>query len=132
MGEALIPAASICLLDRSGRRVLLGRRRGPPSAGSWAFPGGRSKPGETALQTAIRELAEETGIRLNRPHAKTTHTVLVGRPARFQVTCVVVEIDGAPDPRPGREMEARWIGLREAADLRPMTTGTRRVLREIT
>jgi 8-oxo-dGTP pyrophosphatase MutT (NUDIX family) len=131
VGKALIRAASICLLDRSGQRVLLGRRRAPPSAGSWAFPGGRSRPGETALQTGIRELAEETGIRLRHPRATATHTVLAGRPARFRVTCVVVEIDEAPDPRPGPEMRARWIGLREAAALRPMTTGTRRVLREL-
>lgn len=32
-------------------------------AGHWGFPKGHAEPGETPLQTARRELAEETGIR---------------------------------------------------------------------
>jgi len=130
--DGLIPAASICLVDRSRGRVLLGRRRIPPSAGSWAFPGGRTHPGETALETGFRELAEETGIRLPIRQPSATHTVLVGRPARYRVTCLVVEVADAPDPVPGPELDAQWIGLPEAAGLRPMTRGTRRVLRELT
>ncbi len=30
--------------------------------GHWAFPKGHADPGETPMQTALRELAEETGI----------------------------------------------------------------------
>lgn len=43
-------------------RVLLVRRRNPPDAGLWGFPGGHVEPGETALAAAARELAEETGV----------------------------------------------------------------------
>ncbi|SET95409.1 NUDIX hydrolase [Paracoccus homiensis] len=43
-------------------QVLLARRRNPPDAGLWGFPGGHVDPGETALQAAARELAEETGV----------------------------------------------------------------------
>ncbi|MBE9186505.1 NUDIX domain-containing protein [Microcoleus sp. LEGE 07076] len=32
-------------------------------AGHWAFPKGHAEPGESALETAKRELEEETGIR---------------------------------------------------------------------
>ena len=32
-------------------------------AGHWAFPKGHADPGESALETAKRELEEETGIR---------------------------------------------------------------------
>ena len=42
--------------------VLLVRRRNPPDAGLWGFPGGHVEPGETALAAAARELAEETGV----------------------------------------------------------------------
>ncbi len=132
MEHGLIPAASICLVDRIRGRVLLGRRKTPPSAGSWAFPGGRTLPGETALETGLRELAEETGIRLPVRPPTATHTVLAGRPARYRVTCLVVEVADAPDPVPGPELDARWVELREAAELRPMTAGTRRVLRALT
>jgi 8-oxo-dGTP pyrophosphatase MutT (NUDIX family) len=121
-------AASICLLDRQHRRVLLGRRRTAPSRGSWAFPGGRSLPGESALDTALRELREETGIGLRDVSVAGTHTVQAGA---FEITCVVVEADGATEPVPGPELDARWVDLHEAAGLRPMTRGTRRVLRAL-
>ena len=34
-------------------------------AGQWALPGGRMDPGETAEQTALREMAEEVNLTLN-------------------------------------------------------------------
>jgi len=42
--------------------VLLVQRGKPPDAGLWGFPGGHVELGETALEAAIRELAEETGV----------------------------------------------------------------------
>ncbi|SOD67501.1 8-oxo-dGTP diphosphatase [Streptomyces zhaozhouensis] len=45
-------------------QVLLIQRGWPPHQGAWALPGGHVDPGETSLQAAVRELAEETGIQL--------------------------------------------------------------------
>ncbi|THK39749.1 NUDIX domain-containing protein [Ensifer sp. MPMI2T] len=53
--------ASSAILERDGRYLLV-RRANPPSADMYAFPGGRAEPGETPADTALRELAEETGI----------------------------------------------------------------------
>ena len=46
--------------------LLLTRRPSHMSrhAGQWAWPGGRMDPGETAEETALRELHEETGLLL--------------------------------------------------------------------
>lgn len=43
-------------------RVLLVKRRTPPSEGLWAIPGGRLHFGETLQEAAEREIREETGI----------------------------------------------------------------------
>ena len=50
-----------CIVERGGR-YLLGRRTGAHGAGSWAFPGGKIDPGEDLAGSAVRELAEETGL----------------------------------------------------------------------
>ncbi|GLW62290.1 NUDIX hydrolase [Actinomadura rubrobrunea] len=49
--------------DQEGR-LLLVRRARPPSAGRWSLPGGRVEPGETDVAAVVRELREETGLRV--------------------------------------------------------------------
>lgn len=44
--------------------VLLVKRGGNPGKGLYALPGGFIDPGETILQSTIRELKEETGLKL--------------------------------------------------------------------
>ena len=42
--------------------VLLWQRARDPQRGAWALPGGRVDPGETAVEAALREAAEEVGV----------------------------------------------------------------------
>ena len=63
-----------------GEEVLLVRRRNEPDAGLWGFPGGHVDLGESALDAAVRELREETGV-----HA---------RPERYLTTVDVILRDG--------------------------------------
>lgn len=44
--------------------VLMIRRGKPPRAGQWSIPGGKQKLGETWRATAVREVAEETGVEI--------------------------------------------------------------------
>jgi 8-oxo-dGTP pyrophosphatase MutT (NUDIX family) len=53
--------ASLAVVIREGAALLV-RRSHRPDAGLWGFPGGKREPGETALDCAIRELFEETGL----------------------------------------------------------------------
>ena len=45
-----------------GDRVLVGRRRGAHGAGTFAFPGGKPRPGESPADAVAREVLEETGL----------------------------------------------------------------------
>lgn len=55
-----VPAVGVVCLR--GDEVLLIRRGTLPRQGEWSLPGGRIEPGETAIDAAIRELREETGV----------------------------------------------------------------------
>jgi 8-oxo-dGTP diphosphatase len=57
---APVPAVGVVCLR--GREVLLIRRGKPPRLGEWSIPGGRIESGERAVDAALRELKEETGV----------------------------------------------------------------------
>lgn len=50
--------------EQDAWKVLLIRRASAPHADSWALPGGFVEMDETLEQAALRELEEETGLRL--------------------------------------------------------------------
>ena len=48
--------------------MLLIQRGNPPFKGAWAFPGGFMDKDETTEQCAVRELEEETGLKVSVVH----------------------------------------------------------------
>lgn len=112
-------AAVITAIVTSERGVLVGNRHdGKPP---WTFIAGEQEPGESAPDTAIREVKEETGLEViigdvlgEREHPAThRHMIYVaGRPARSGDLDVSV---GDPDEL----AEVRWVSLAEADELLP-------------
>jgi 8-oxo-dGTP diphosphatase len=58
-----VPCVGAVVHDEAGRLLLI-RRGHAPSAGLWSVPGGRVEPGETEVAAVVREVAEETGLRV--------------------------------------------------------------------
>lgn len=70
-----IPTGVHLLLER-GDEVLLMRRAGTGFFdGLYSLPGGHVEPGESLFQTAIREAAEELGIRLEGPSLRAVGVI---------------------------------------------------------
>jgi ADP-ribose pyrophosphatase YjhB (NUDIX family) len=86
-------AASSAILIRDGK-ILLIRRRNPPSLDMFAFPGGRAEPGETPEETAIREFEEETGIQAHSPRQFAFYDLVAENTGRhFHLNVFLVEAD---------------------------------------
>lgn len=64
-GRRHAAVAVTLVADDAGASCFLLTRRAPrlsAHAGQWALPGGRVEPGESAIDGALRELAEEVGL----------------------------------------------------------------------
>lgn len=57
------PKVGVGVAVFQGDKILLGKRKGAHGGGEWAFPGGHLEFGESVEECAMRELAEETGLK---------------------------------------------------------------------
>jgi mutator protein MutT len=102
---------------RDGRVLLTQRARGPANR-VWTMPGGVVEAGETLSEALIREIDEETKIKIE-PVALAGHREVVvrdasGRPERhFVIMCFASRwISG--EPQLNEELaDARWVELSE-------------------
>jgi 8-oxo-dGTP diphosphatase len=58
--SVVVPSVFVAARGRGGRLLLVRRC----DSGCWELPGGRVEVGETAEQAAVRETAEESGVRV--------------------------------------------------------------------
>ncbi len=80
----------------------------------WSLPKGHMEAGETEIQTALRELYEETGLTAQ---LDTTATATVEYPispiARKQVIFYPGQVDGTPKTRAGEIECFKWVKAEE-------------------
>ncbi len=97
------------VVQRPDGRVLVGRRRAEPGA-PLAVPGGKLDPDESVEECAVRELEEETGLRVAADDATVFAAILADG---WVVPGVRVAIDDAhaePQTRePGKFGDFAWI-----------------------
>lgn len=53
-----------CFCFFEGKFLLLKRQESKPQGGTWCLPAGKKESEETPIETAIREVYEETGLKL--------------------------------------------------------------------
>ena len=97
-----VTADVILLTIRSGRlAVLLVERANSPQSGSWALPGGHLNPKESIHETALRELADKTGLTAEPAHLEQLQTYSIPgrdiRDSKMRVTSVAY-LAFMPDP----------------------------------
>ncbi|GHB23349.1 hypothetical protein GCM10010377_11790 [Streptomyces viridiviolaceus] len=73
-------AYAICVRDG---QVLLARSPGPGGVPEWVLPGGGMEHGEDPHDTVVREVAEETGYRVEVTALLGVDSLRLTRPARF-------------------------------------------------
>lgn len=90
-----------------------------PSYDDWTFPKGKVDPGEALQATAVREIGEESGlrVRLGVPLQQVTYPVSAGTKVVDYWSARPVGQGDEPFV-PNKEVdEVRWVGVREARDL---------------
>jgi 8-oxo-dGTP diphosphatase len=66
MSKEKRPAVGVgVMITNEKDEILMGLRKGSHGAGLWCFPGGHVEFGETIIETAKREVEEETGLVIN-------------------------------------------------------------------
>lgn len=126
---ANIPCVGAVVFDGDGR-LLLVKRANPPAQGLWSLPGGRREPGESAREGAVREVFEETGLRVSVVREVGT----IQRDAPSGDTYVIDDFlcarDDAATPVAGDDAtDARFFDVGELASL-PTSDGLVEVLTE--
>ena len=68
----MVKLATICYVDNGKEFLLLHRNKktNDVHAGKWIGVGGKLEKGETPQECAVREILEETGLRVNKPVLK--------------------------------------------------------------
>jgi len=113
-----LPQVCVCYLTRFSEggelQVLLGRKKKGLGAGNIVGLGGKLEPGETAVDAAVREIEEESGLVVEAgaltPLGRLTY-LFPHREAWSQESSVFVCTEWAGTPRESDELNPEWFDV---------------------
>ena len=126
------PVLGVGALIFDGNRILLVERGNPPLAGYWSLPGGCVEAGEQLEAALVREVFEETGLRVRTESIATVfERIMPDDSARCEYHYVLVDfyctIEGGA-LRPGDDShDVAWFSLESLGGI-SLTAGTREVI----
>ena len=114
-----VTADCIVITREAEPKVLLIQRGDEPFKGGWAFPGGFMNMDETTEQCAIRELEEETGLRLSNVHQIGAYSKVDRDPRGRTITVAYLAIIDEPIAVTGQDdaVKAEWWSLSDLPHL---------------
>lgn len=114
-----VTADCIVITREAEPKVLLIQRGNQPFKGGWAFPGGFMNMDETTEQCAIRELEEETGLKVSKVNQIGAYSKVERDPRGRTVTVAYLAIVDAPIAVNGQDdaSKAQWFPLSALPEL---------------
>ena len=114
-----VTADCVVITKEAEPKVLLIERGDKPFKGCWAFPGGFMNMDETTEQCAIRELEEETGLKVSEVHQIGAYSKVNRDPRGRTVTVAYLAIIDAPMAVKGQDdaAKAQWFPLSALPEL---------------
>ena len=108
-----VTADCIVITKEADAKVLLIQRGDDPYKGCWAFPGGFMNMDETTEQCAIRELEEETGLKVAELRQIGAYSKVDRDPRGRTITVAYLAIIDKPLPVIGQDdaAQAKWWPL---------------------
>lgn len=105
-----VTADCIVITKEENAKVLLIQRGDEPYKGTWAFPGGFMNMDETTEQCAIRELEEETGLKVKDVHQIGAYSKVDRDPRGRTITVAYLAIIDKPISVVGQDdaAKAEW------------------------
>ena len=108
-----VTADCVMMTKESTPQVLLIERGVDPYKGCWAFPGGFMNMDETTEQCAIRELEEETGMRVTDLQQIGAYSKVDRDPRGRTITVAYLAVIDAPVAVTGQDdaAKAQWFPI---------------------
>ena len=114
-----VTADCVVITNEPQPKVLLIQRGAEPFKGAWAFPGGFMNMDETTEQCAIRELEEETGLKVTKLNQIGAYSKVDRDPRGRTITVAYLAIIDSPENVIGQDdaAKAEWFPITELPHL---------------
>ena len=114
-----VTADCVVITKEAEPKVLLIQRGADPYKGCWAFPGGFMNMDETTEQCAIRELEEETGLKVSTVRQIGAYSKVDRDPRGRTITVAYLAIIDKPAQVTGQDdaTKAEWFPLSALPEL---------------